>query len=448
MPDAVDYLHRLPRFSGEADEAFKPGLERMEALLEAMGHPHDDLRAVHVAGTNGKGSVASMTAAIASAAGLRTGLHTSPELVHLTDLMRVDGEPVAEAWLDDAVARYRSAFDRIEPSFFEATVALSFRYFADESVDLAVVEVGLGGRLDATNVLDPALAVITSIDLEHTTLLGDTLAEIAREKAGIVKPETPVLTGVTQPEALAAIRDVAAGREATVHVLDEEASWEVRQTGVGGSVVDLQTPMRRLRGLRVALPGAHQHRNAALAVRAAELVLPQAAYDAPVRTGLADVRALAGLRGRLEVVSADPLVVADVAHNPSSLQATLAALTTALRAERGEAPDEDEGAGSEPTWSGRLWVGLGLLRDKDLDGIAGVLARCDAAIRLLPLRLDADRARDPAAIAHAARTAGLDTAAPASVPDALATFSTTAAPRDALLMTGSHKVVAAVLGKE
>jgi dihydrofolate synthase/folylpolyglutamate synthase len=421
MSDAVSFLNDLPRFSGEQDAAFKPGLERMEALLEAMGNPHDDLRAVHVAGTNGKGSVASMTAAIATAAGLRTGLHTSPQLRHLTDLMRIGGEPVSTDWLDDAVDRYRKAFDEIAPSFFEATVALSFRYFADEGVDLAVVEVGLGGRLDGTNVLSPAVSVITSIDLEHTNLLGDTLDTIAREKAGIIKPETPVVTG-------------AAENDAPLHVLDEEVSIAVRRTGIRGSMLDLQTPLRRLSNLQVALPGAHQHRNAALAVRAAELVLPEAAYDAPLRTGLADVRTLAGLRGRLEVVANDPLVVADVAHNPSSLEATLAAVTTGLQEE------------SDGTWSGTLWVALGLLRDKDLAGIAQELSRCDAeTLRVIPLRLDSTRARSAEDIATACREAGLPVDDPADPIEAVSAFRRAAGPGDALLATGSHAVVAPLL---
>ena len=434
MSDAVSFLNDLPRFSGEQDTAFKPGLERMEALLDAMGNPHDDLRAVHVAGTNGKGSVASMAAAIATAAGLRTGLHTSPQLRHLTDLMRIDGAPVSMDWLDDAVDRYRHAFDEIAPSFFEATVALSFRYFADEGVDLAVVEVGLGGRLDGTNVLQPAVSVITSIDLEHTNLLGNTLDAIAREKAGIIKPETPVVTGVTQPEALAAIREVAAENDAPPHVLDEDIAIEVKRTGIRGSVLDLQTPLRRLSNLQVALPGAHQHRNAALAVRAAELVLPEAAYDAPLRTGLADVRSLAGLRGRLEVVADDPLVVADVAHNPSSLAATLRAVTSALR------------SGTDTTWNGTLCVALGLLKDKDLTGIAQELSRCDAeTIRVIPLRLDSVRARPADDIATACREAGFEVDDPADPIEAMSAFRKAAGPGDALLATGSHAVVAPLL---
>jgi dihydrofolate synthase/folylpolyglutamate synthase len=199
-------------------------------------------------------------------------------------------------------------------------------------------------------------------------------------------------------------------------------------------VLDLQTPLHRLSDLHVALPGAHQHRNAALAVRAAELVLPEAAYDAPLRTGLADVRTLAGLRGRLEVVADDPLVIADVAHNPSSLAATLAAVTTGLQ-------EESDGA-----WNGTLWVALGLLQDKDLAGIVQELSRCDAdTIRVIPLRLDSTRARPADDIATACREAGLPVDDPADPIEAVSAFRTSAGPGDALLATGSHAVVAPLL---
>src|SRR5690606_30389522 len=207
--DALTVLHALPRFAEAGAAAFRPGLARMRALMEAMDLPHERFASVHVAGTNGKGSTASMTAAMATAAGWRVGLHTSPHLFDVAERLRLDGTPAPHAWIADAVARYRTDFARIEPSFFEATVALSFRYFADEGVDLAVVEVGLGGRLDATNVLTPRACGITTLGLDHTDLLGDTLEAIAREKAGIAKPGVPLLTSAAQPEALAAIRETA-----------------------------------------------------------------------------------------------------------------------------------------------------------------------------------------------------------------------------------------------
>jgi len=414
-------LDRLPRFSGEVDEGYKPGLERMRDLLAAMGDPHRAFPSIHVAGTNGKGSVASMTASIASGVAQRVGLHTTPHLQSVTELMRVNGTPAPDAWLEAALRRYEDAIDRVQPSYFEATVALSFRYFAEQEVDLAVVEVGLGGRLDATNVLQPEACVITSIDLEHTAILGDTLAAVAREKAGIIKSGTPVVTGVTQDEALHVIREVADERGAPLHTLAGEADWRVHDAGLLGTQMDLKTPSRRYDVLHVALPGRHQQTNAVLAVRAAELALPGVTAEA-VREGLRDVRRRVGLRGRLDVVQEAPWVLTDVAHNPSSLGATLSVVV--------------------PNVGGRLTVGLALAKDKDWASIAQILAvHADAVV---PVQVDGGRLHAADVLAEKLSGVGVAVTAPTSVPDAMDAFRRDAEPDDALLLTGSHTVVAAV----
>lgn len=424
--DAIDALLSLPRYAGVDDDSYKPGLARMTALLDAMDRPHKSFRSLHVAGTNGKGSVASMVAAIGTAAGARVGLHTSPHLSHVTERMRVDGTPAPDEWLAEAVTEHRHAIARVRPSFFEATVALSFRYFADEAVDWAVVEVGLGGRLDATNVLHPAVAIITSVDLDHTELLGETLAEIAREKAGIIKRDVPVLSGATQPEAQRVIREVAQDHGAPFHALDDVA-WSTRETDLSGTVVDLETSLRRYPALQLPFPGRHQHRNAALATRAAELALPviQASPN-PVVDGLRDLRQLSGLRGRLDVVARRPWIVADVAHNPSGIQATLNTVAPPV-AERG----------------GQLYIAFNLSRDKNLDGILTLLAEHDVVV--LPVPVAVDRSTPPDELAASARDAGLDVRDPRSPEETLSAFRRTAAPEDLLLVTGSHDLVATVL---
>ena len=211
MTDAERRLLALPRFAGAGAAAYKPGLGRTRALLAALGDPHTVVPTVHVAGTNGKGSTASFAASVAQAAGLRVGLHTSPHLATLRERMRVDGRPAPPDWLDGALARWGGAVDAVGPSFFEATVALSLLYFAEQDVDLAVVEVGLGGRLDATNVLAPLVAAVTHVGLDHTDLLGDTVEAIAREKAGIAKPGVPFLHAVAG-EARPALEAEARGR--------------------------------------------------------------------------------------------------------------------------------------------------------------------------------------------------------------------------------------------
>jgi dihydrofolate synthase/folylpolyglutamate synthase len=425
MSDALDLLLDLPQYANVADDAYAPGLDRMETLVDALGNPHESLRAVHVAGTNGKGSVAAMTAAIATAAGLKTGLHTSPHLTHVTQRMRVNGTPAPTDWLANTLDEHRALVERVQPSFFELTVALTFRYFAEQDVDLAVIEVGLGGRLDSTNVLHPALSIITHIDLDHTDMLGDTLGAIAREKAGIIEPDTPVLSAVTQDEAQAAIAEVAADRDAPLHVLDDEATWQSHQADLTGSVVSLDTPARRYDRLSLSLPGRHQQRNAALAVRTAELtVLADAddAADAAVRDGLGDVREYTGFRGRLDVIQKQPPVVVDVGHNPPAIAATLDTVAPEVAA-RG----------------GTLHVCLNAVQGKGLDETAQMLAECGAVVT--PIPIDTDRALPPAEIAERLRAQGVTVHESQPLDEAMATFRQTAAPEDVLLLVGSHKLV-------
>jgi dihydrofolate synthase/folylpolyglutamate synthase len=418
----LEYLLGLPQYANDGAPAQKPGLERMEQLMAEMDAPHDALRTVHVAGTNGKGSVSSMIAAIATAAGLRTGLHTSPHLTHVEQRMRVDGTPVPREWLADTIDRYRPLFDRVAPSFFEVTVALSFRYFAEKSVDLAVVEVGLGGRLDATNVLSPALSLITNIDLDHTDLLGDTIADIAREKAGIIKPQTPVLSGAEQDEARRVIAEIAAEREAPLHELRRETAWRAPHATLSGSVMDLDTPLRAYDRLQVPLAAPHQQTNAALAVRAAELVVPALQSTAePVHEGLRALRTLTGFRGRLEVLQTEPLVVVDVAHNPPAIAAGLRML-------------DREGSPR----GGTLYVGFNAVQGKRLPEVARLFAAHDAHV--VPIPVDTTRALRPDAIARTLRAHGatvLDTRPLAALLD---DFQRQARSGDALLLTGSHKM--------
>lgn len=421
--DAIDYLLGLPQYANVADEARKPGVERIESLMEAMNDPHEAIRTVHVAGTNGKGSVASMLAAISTAAGLRTGLHTSPHLTTVEERLKIDGTPAPTTWLADRVDQYRGLFERVQPSFFEVTVALTFLYFAERQVDLAVIEVGLGGRLDATNILHPALSIITNIDLDHTELLGNTLDAVAREKAGIIKPKTPVLSGVTKDEARAAIAEVADERNAPLHELRDQVVWRAPHADLTGSVLDVETPLRSYDRLRVALPGRHQQANAALALRAAEIVVPAVQTSAdPVHEGLKEVRALTGFRGRLEVLQTEPLIVVDVAHNPPGIAATLETVAPVV-ADRG----------------GTLHVCLNAVRGKGLPDVARLLAERQA--RVTPIPIDTKRAIPPDEIAETLRAHGVLVNEPCPLPEALARFQRSALPADGLLLTGSHKLV-------
>lgn len=374
-------LFDLPRFALVGETAYKPGLDRMAALMDAMNRPELTFRSVLVAGTNGKGSTASILAAIATASGRRTGLHTSPHLQYLGERIRIDGVPADQKWIADNVARFASTFSDLETSFFEATTALSFLFFADNAVDLAIVEVGLGGRLDATNILGAELSVITGIAFDHTAILGSTLEIIATEKAGIIKQSKPVLTGSVLPQVLEALRQVADQREAPFHVLDEE----VRFRSAGDGSLHINTPIRDYRSVKLELNGRHQHRNAALAVRAAELCPDLTGMtESTLRKGMGNIRSLSGLRARLEVISETPLIILDVAHNVESLEAGLAY----CQSEYGGIDD----------------VYIGLMDDKDARSIGTLLARHDVAVRTL--HISSDRGVEPAELAALFRASG------------------------------------------
>ncbi|MEM1093588.1 MAG: folylpolyglutamate synthase/dihydrofolate synthase family protein [Bacteroidota bacterium] len=412
--DARAYLLALPQFKGTLPATY--ALDRIQVLLEAMGQPHEAYPALHIAGTNGKGSTASMLAAVTRAAGLKVGLHTSPHLWYVGERMRVDGAPASEAWLTEAVAQWRPLFEREQPSFFEATVALSFRYFAEQSVDLAIVEVGLGGRLDATNVVTPLASLITTIGLDHTAILGDTHAAIAVEKAGIIKPSVPTFTTVQHPEALATIRRIAAAQGSPFHTVRGDTALTRHANGN----ITLQTPHCTYDHLHIDLRGTHQHWNAALAVCTLEATHPDITPE-QVRDGLAAVRALSGLRGRLEVLQQSPLVVADVAHNAEGIAHALAWMhAQGLR---------------------NLTVALGWMRDKDF-APAGEALRSSSA-QVFPLRIESERAWPTDTLIRHLTAAHVPVwNHSGSARDAAAWFDVNAQPGDGLLITGSHQVVA------
>lgn len=426
MSDAIHVLMSLPRFDRQGALAVKPGLERIEALLERMGNPHRAYPTVHVGGTNGKGSTASLIASIASAAGRRVGLHTSPHLVDVGELMRVNGEPADMSWIDRTVADLRSAFDEVGPSFFEATVALSLAYFAEHDVQLAVVEVGLGGRLDATNILRPNVSVITNVGLEHQQFLGDTLEEIAVEKAGIMKTGVPVITAV-RGSLVNLMRQEAQRRGAPFHHVFDEMIVLQDSVSLRGSSLSLRTPVRDYPDLHLALAGRHQISNAATAVRTAELVLDEIRADPkPVFDGLRQVQARSGLRGRLDVLRENPLVVADVAHNADGLAAVLEHLRTCGRL------------------NGRLMVLLGIMRDKDVAAIGRLLEPLRATVR--PVAIASERALSSRELATALQVVGVSVAEPCEVQEGLKSFLSDAAHSDTLLIAGSHLVLAQLEG--
>jgi len=335
----IDRLLALPAFATSGDVALKPGFERIEALLQGMGRPDRDREVILVAGTNGKGSTASMLAALSTAAGVRTGLHTSPHLVHVGERMRIDGAMPPEDWLNDAIERWEPLFEKVQPSFFEATLALSLHWFGQCDARRWVVEIGLGGRLDAANVLDADLGVLTSVGRDHMHLLGPTLADVAREKAAIARAGRPFILGPLKGEARRSALETL--NRIGADIIEPDPSHHIRETGG----LELTTSMRRVTGIDLPLTGSHQHINALLALEALDQLEGTPVDDAVVRTGFSALHALSGLRARQEWVNPD--VMADVGHNEDALRSTFATFL-------------QETAGHERT------IILGFLSDKEL----------------------------------------------------------------------------------
>jgi dihydrofolate synthase/folylpolyglutamate synthase len=422
----INYEQRTP-----AATDFK--LDRMRTLLAGLGDPHRRLRALHVAGSKGKGSTAAMLASILGRAGYRTGLFTSPHLCRVEERFQVDGRPITAAELTALLGEVRDCVRAEErrgglagatprpPTFFEVATAVGFLHFVRRRVGAAVLEVGLGGRLDSTNVIRPVAALITSISYDHTALLGDRLPSIAREKAGIIKPGRPTVSGVTVPEARAVIEQTCRERSAPLWQLDVdfryhyEPGWVTSHSTRPGRV-EVTTARRRWPPLELSLHGEHQAANAAVAVACVERLRAQGWYlpDAAVASGLAEV----SWPARLEVVGRRPLLVLDCAHNVASAQALVDTLRTSF------AP-------------ARRWLAFAGSSDKDLAGMFGVLAP-HFTHAFLTRYTDNPRAVAPEQLADLLRTAGDLPATLCPTPaEACRAALARAAPDDLVCITGS-----------
>jgi len=312
-PASATLRQRLEEMYRFERSGMRPGLAGIESLLEAAGRPDRAFPSILVAGTNGKGSTAAILDSILRAAGLRTGLYTSPHLLRFNERIRVQGREVEDDRLEELLERWWPRFETLHPSFFEAATALGFDHFAASDLDVAVVEVGLGGRLDATNILCPRVSVITTISSDHEEILGTGLRRIAAEKAGIVKAGGTVVSGVRGREARAAIEEAIADRGAQAKWLGSAARYTTRGLSLEGTELQLETSSFSGR-MRMRLLGKHQARNAALAALAAETWLegrPPAEIASAIERGVASARWPA----RAELIREDPPILVDVAHN-------------------------------------------------------------------------------------------------------------------------------------
>ena len=415
----------LPMYHKVGSSAYKEGLENIEALAAIVGNPERKLRCIHVAGTNGKGSVTHLLSSFYQEMGMKVGLYTSPHLIDFRERIKINGEMIPKEAVVRFFEKFQPEFKKLEPSFFEMTTALAFYCFAEEKVDIAIVEVGLGGRLDATNIISPIASAITNISLEHTQLLGDTLAKIAFEKAGIIKPHTPVIIGKVQPETMPVYRQRADELSAPLHTAgnitvrpllpDSPVARRVTITD-GADVIG--------ENVRLPLAGDYQLENVATFVRTAQVCEPHhPALNRLIVRAIENVLGNTHLMGRWQVVAEKPLTICDTGHNSGGF-AFIASQLERLECRK-------------------LHIVIGFVSDKDVDSI----------IRLLPRRADytvvrasVERAMDPQVIADKMLAAGLSVrVSDAGVYETSRAVSCGAGEEDAVYIGGSTFVVADLL---
>lgn len=412
---------QLPMYQREGKAAYKANLDNTLQLDEHYGHPHLQFKTIHVAGTNGKGSVSHMLASILQEAGYKTGLYTSPHLKDFRERIKINGEMIDEQYVIDFIEDNKTLFADIRPSFFEMTVAMAFKYFADCQVDIAIIEVGLGGRLDSTNIITPLASVITNISFDHMALLGNTLEKIAGEKAGIIKPEIPVIIGTRDKEYDFVFEKKASTCHSQLTFADE--NWQTERYENGNYHL-IHHSGWEFENLESELKGMYQRKNipavleTILALRTKGLRIS----DEQIRKGIACVISNTGLLGRWQTLAEHPLTICDTGHNIDGISE----ITRQLKTCRYD----------------KLHFVIGMVNDKDIDSVLHILPQeaiyyfCKASI---------PRAMDEHILAEKAKTANLSGNCYPTVGEAYAAARSQASPDDMIYIGGSTFVVAEVI---
>ena len=357
----INYLYaQLPMFSRIGAAAYKADLDNTIALCDAIDNPQTKFKSIHIAGTNGKGSTSHMLAAMLQQAGYKTGLYTSPHIKDFRERIKINGQMVSEEFIVDFVQKTKSVSEKIKPSFFELTVAMAFDYFAKEKVDIAVIETGLGGRLDSTNIITPLLSIITNIGYDHTDLLGDTLEKIASEKAGIIKPNVPVVIGEYLPETKDIFISKAKKENAPIYFAQDEYAV----SNINYSTTLLTCDVKNIEHnitetFECGLNGLYQTKNLKT-VLCAEGILMQQGFtikNEAEKYALKHVKTLTGLAGRWDVIAAKPTIILDVAHNEDGIKQLLEQLSVIKPA------------------ASQLHLIMGMVKDKDVSKVLSILPK-------------------------------------------------------------------------
>ncbi|MDR3681330.1 MAG: bifunctional folylpolyglutamate synthase/dihydrofolate synthase [Flavipsychrobacter sp.] len=423
----LDYLYtRLPMFSKLGKDAIKADLTNIRKLCTAFGDPQLDFKTIHIAGTNGKGSTSHMLAAILQQSGYKTGLYTSPHILDFRERIRVNGICANREWIVNFVERCKEVIEEIQPSFFEITVIMALMYFKEQQVDIAVIETGLGGRLDSTNIIIPILSIITNISYDHKDILGNTLAEIAAEKAGIIKPMVPVVIGEQQPETENVFFEHALRNQTTLFYA--ESLWDlvrIKQDEKYQYFKAVNRAQQEMYSLKTDLLGTYQRHNIITVLAACDILKNttglQLSFE-DIKTALAHVKQLTGLRGRWEWLQQNPIIIADVGHNAAGMSEVMA--------QWAQVPAQHK------------HIVVGFVKDKEIDDALALFPKnntyyfCNAQI---------PRALPAAQLQEQATLAGLHGDAYATVAYAVNAATKAMSAVDALLITGSFFVVGEAL---
>lgn len=424
---AIDYLYnRLPMFSKLGSAAIKKDLVNIQKLCEALGNPQNQFKSIHIAGTNGKGSSSHMLCAVFESAGFKTGLYTSPHLLDFRERIRIHGLMLSKEDVVAFLTNHKELIETISPSFFEVTVAMAFYYFAKQKVDIAIIETGLGGRLDSTNILCPILSLITNISLDHTAILGNSISEIAKEKAGIIKPNTPVIVSEFTAESKLVFQEKAASCQAEIHFASEEWKINVLKKDNQKQLVSAEyLPNQEiLAELSLDLTGSYQVKNLA-GVLSALKKLSTLGFSIPrdaIRKGLSNVKGITGLMGRWHSLGQRPLIICDTGHNESGWKETIHNI--------------------ESQTFDHLHMVIGVMHDKD---IRSLLIQLPQEATYYFCKAQFERALPEDELLQQASQEGLQGKAYTSISEALKTAIQAAKPEDMIFIGGSSFVVAEAL---
>lgn len=428
--ETLKFLYsRLPMFSRQGKSAIKPGLDNIIRLCDSLGQPQNKFRSIHIGGTNGKGSSSHMLAAIFQKAGYKTGLYTSPHLRDFRERIRINGEMIPESEVVDFVSSQTELINTLGPSFFEVTVAMTFHFFARHQIDIAIIEVGLGGRLDSTNIINPELSLITNIGYDHMNILGDTLPKIAAEKAGIIKQKVPVIIGQRQNETESVFLEKAAKMNSKIIFASEE--WEIKksteQTDSSGLLkldIRQKSEVFEFGSLELDLTGTYQLKNLAGVLSAVKELRLKGfnLSDETVKDGLRNVKSLTGLMGRWQTLEKSPLIICDTGHNEDGIKEVLKNISL--------------------TPYHNLHMVIGMVNDKDIHKILALLPKNAAYYFCQP---DIPRARPSVELRDEALKFNLNGDCYQSVADALKSAKSHAQPEDLIFVGGSTFVVAEVV---